>query len=134
MPFRFQRVRANGEVNERDSSVISPRKQYKLFPFGQLPYRALPYPFRPLYDKKMNEDFGNIFCSPFPRISYKEWLTQVHLMTHNSSTADRNELFRQDNSTFNFIATIVIIFLVIANVYYAYRIKICQRKLHIPLK
>lgn len=74
MPFRFHRIRADGHVCERDSTLISPQEQFAVSPSGRIP-NPTPYIKKLIYGgKKTNDDPHNIYCSPYPRVWYKDWL------------------------------------------------------------
>jgi hypothetical protein len=76
MPFRFQRVRADGSIHVRDQKLLTPSQQFKSSPTGATPYKTSIF-YRFFYCGINCEDHENMYCSPNPRISYKQYLQFV---------------------------------------------------------
>ena len=103
IPFRFRRVRAEGNIHKRDLDVFSPQQQLILDPLGENPHTT-SWPLKVFY-KRDHDDPSNVYCSPNDRLNVldvKYFMNDVDDNTnsvnqtysqskHNKTTFDANE-------------------------------------------
>lgn len=75
VPFRFKRVRAYGNIHNRDAFIPTPLQQLALSKNGSQPYHT-PWILKKLIYKSDHDDPYNIYCSPNSKI----WPHEIYEM------------------------------------------------------
>ena len=67
IPFRFRRIRVEGNIHKRDLEVFSPEQQLTLDPLGENPHTTV-WPLN-LFYKRDHDDPSNVYCSPNDKLN-----------------------------------------------------------------
>lgn len=108
IPFRFRRVRSNGEIHFRDWEAVSPKEQARLEAKGtyfvgkgrrtdwwlRVCYTALEYLTLGRVYVWNHDDNGNVFCSPHPKVSYQQ-ITELSKSSASTAAGHREDAHRQ---------------------------------------
>lgn len=92
IPFRFRRIRAEGNIHKRDLDIFSPQQQLMLDPTGENPHTTA-WPLKVFY-KRDHDDPSNVYCSPNDRLSVKYFIEEND--TANYSITSKNNTLNGD--------------------------------------
>ena len=79
IPFRFRRIRAEGNIHKRDLDIFSPQQQLMLDPMGENPHTTA-WPLKVFY-KRDHDDPSNVYCSPNDRLTVRYFTEEYDNIT-----------------------------------------------------